>query len=308
MASVLGKPVEDMRLGKGMAASELVRQMGNAGGFTAKHLAQGADIVRGMLGDADSANFLSFPACIVSTGLRGALAEIVPKFDAVITTCGTLDHDLARAWGGTYYGGRFELDDEKLHREGIYRLGNILIPGRNYGQTLEKGMQPVLKELYSQKKSWGGRELIHEFGKRVKDKGSVVGQAAKHGVPIYVPGFFDGAFGANLFAFAEGTDCKLDLLKDEHELSDIIFDAKRTGALMVGGGISKHHVIWWNQYKGGLDYAVYITTASQYDGSLSGARLTEAVSWGKVKEKAKYVTVDGDATVLLPLMLAGALY
>ena len=56
--------------------------------------------------------------------------------------------------------------------------------------------------------------------------------------------------------------------------------------------------------KGGLDYAVYITTATQYDGSLSGARLQEAVSWGKIKEDAKYVTVDGDATIILPLLLA----
>jgi len=53
-----------------------------------------------------------------------------------------------------------------------------------------------------------------------------------------------------------------------------------------------------------LDYAAFITTATQYDGSLSGARLKEAVSWGKIKEKARYVTVDGDATIILPVILA----
>jgi deoxyhypusine synthase len=76
---------------------------------------------------------------------------------------------------------------------------------------------------------------------------------------------------------------------------------------MIGGGISKHHVIWHSQYRGGLDYAVYITTATQYDGSLSGARLEEAVSWGKIQENAKYTTVDGDATIVLPIILS-ALY
>lgn len=55
-----------------------------------------------------------------------------------------------------------------------------------------------------------------------------------------------------------------------------------------------------------MDYAAYITTAPEWDGSLSGARMREAVSWGKVKEKAKHITVEGDATVLLPLT-AGAL-
>jgi deoxyhypusine synthase len=102
----------------------------------------------------------------------------------------------------------------------------------------------------------------------------------------------------------EHKDFKINLFEDEQELMNIVFDAKKTGALMIGGGISKHHVIWWNQFRDGLDYVVYITTAPEYDGSLSGARIREAVSWGKVKENAKFVTVEGDATVILPLMIA----
>jgi len=96
-------------------------------------------------------------------------------------------------------------------------------------------------------------------------------------------------------------------MKDEQKLSELLYAAKKTGALMIGGGISKHHTIWWNQFKGGLDYAVYLTTAPEWDGSLSGARMEEAISWGKVKETARYVTVEGDATVLLPLIVASIL-
>jgi deoxyhypusine synthase len=91
-------------------------------------------------------------------------------------------------------------------------------------------------------------------------------------------------------------------LRDFDKLSDVIFKAKRSGALMIGGGISKHHVLWWNQFKDGLDYAVYITTGYEYDGSLSGATVREAVSWGKVKPEAMKVTVHGDATIILPLI------
>ena len=54
---------------------------------------------------------------------------------------------------------------------------------------------------------------------------------------------------------------------------------------MVGGGISKHHTFWWNQFRGGLDYAVYITTGPEWDGSLSGAPVEEGISWGKVTTK-----------------------
>jgi len=116
----------------------------------------------------------------------------------------------------------------------------------------------------------------------------------------------DGAFGSQLWLFKQQhADFNVDIMKDEQELSDIVFTAKKAGAIMIGGGISKHHVIWWNQFRGGLDYAVYLTTAEEWDGSLSGARIREAVSWGKVKEDAPYITVEGDATITLP-MLAGS--
>jgi len=79
---------------------------------------------------------------------------------------------------------------------------------------------------------------------------------------------------------------------------------KRTDTLIIGGGISKHHVIWHSQFRGGLDYAVYISTAVEYDGSLSGARTREAISWGKIKEKARHITIEEDATVALPIIAA----
>lgn len=305
---LLDKPAKDMRL-DGADVEGIVRQMADSGGFGSANFATAVDILHAMVADKGCVKFFSFPACVVATGLRGAIAEMIAKglVDVIVTTCGTLDHDLARAWGGKYYQGSFELDDAELHRQHIYRLGNVLIPNDDYGGVLERNMRPILEELVKIKSEWSGRELIAEFGKRLKDENSILYQAAKHNVPIYVPGITDGSFGTNLVWFSQDNKFKVDVLADEKELADIAFKNKTTGALMLGGGISKHHTIWWNQFKGGLDYAVYITTATQYDGSLSGARLTEAVSWGKVKESARYVTVDGDATIILPFVLA-ALY
>ncbi len=302
---MLDKTVEDMNL-KNVSVAQLVDQMGKSGGFSAKNVAIAADICKRMNTDKQCFKFLSFPAALVATGLRGAIAQAIEAgmFDAIITTCGTLDHDLARAWGGKYFHGSFEMDDNKLHQEGVNRLGNILVPNDSYGKTIEDGMQPILKELAARKEEWSGVELIREFGLRLNDENSILYQAAKKNIPIFVPGITDGAFGTNLVWFAQENKFKLNILDDEKALADIAFKHKVSGALMIGGGISKHHTIWWSQFKGGLDYAVYITTASQYDGSLSGARLEEAVSWGKVKEDAKYVTVDGDATIILPVILA----
>ena len=43
--------------------------------------------------------------------------------------------------------------------------------------------------------------------------------------------------------------------------------------------------------RNGADFSVFINTASEYDGSDSGASPDEAVSWGKIKRDAKPVKV-----------------
>jgi len=300
------KPVIDLRINKDVKLVELLRQMNEIGGFTAKKLATGIEIFESMKNDKECIKFLSFPACIISTGLRGVIKDLIKNklVDVVITTCGTLDHDLARTWKD-YYEGSFDMNDAELYKKGINRLGNILIPNESYGIILEDKMQSMLKEIAKEKSSFSTREIIHEFGKRIDNEDSILYWTYKNNIPIFVPGITDGAFGSQLWMFRQkNKEFNIDVLKDEEELSEIIFKSKKTGALMLGGGISKHHVIWWNQFKGGLDYVIYITTAPEYDGSLSGARIKEAVSWGKVKEEAKYITIEGDATVLLPLLVA----
>lgn len=305
--SMLGRSVRDVAIKKNMSVRQLIESMKSIGGFSAQHMVDGIGILDRMLRDKESFNFLSFPADIVATGLRGPLAQAVKHFDAIVTTGGMLDHDLARAYGGRYNLGSFYADDTELHKRKVYRLGNVFIEQKEYGLAVENYFNEIMKDLYKSddyKTEYSASELIWEFGKRMRDKNSIIRQAYLHKVPIFNPGILDGAFGTQLSIFSQTHKFKLDLIKDELRLSNISFDNKKTGALMIGGGISKHHVIWWSQFKGGLDYAIYITTATQYDGSLSGARLTEAVSWGKIREKAKYTTIDGDATIILPIMFA----
>lgn len=301
--------IRDYRLHSGMTVAELLRQMKDSWGFTASKIAIGTEILRRMINDKECLKFLSFPACIVATGTRGVIREMIRRrfIDAIITTCGTLDHDLARCWRN-YYRGSFYMDDAELHRRGVNRLGNILVPNESYGLIIEEKMQRMLNDLWNEGvRELSTRELCWEIGRRICNQDSILYWAEKNRIPVYVPGVTDGAVGYQLWLFSQDHDFRIDILKDEQELNDMIFESKRTGALLIGGGISKHHVIWWNQFKNGLDYAVYITTAVEWDGSLSGARMREAVSWGKVKETARRVTIEGDATVILPLMIASLL-
>jgi deoxyhypusine synthase len=245
----------------------------------------------------------------VATGTRGVLKELVKRklVDVIITTCGTVDHDLARCWK-KYYRGSFVMNDAKLHEENVNRLGNILVPNDSYGMIIEKKMQELLQQLWKEgTKEVSSSQLCREIGTRICNESSILYWAAKNSTPVYVPGITDGAVGYQTWLFSQDHDFRLNLLKDLGELNDIVFTAKKTGALIVGGGISKHHTIWWNQFKDGLDYAVYVSTADEWDGSLSGARPREAVSWGKISAKAKRIMVEGDASVILPIMASALL-
>ncbi|MGB9675880.1 MAG: deoxyhypusine synthase [Candidatus Bathyarchaeales archaeon] len=299
--------VEDYSLSEKMSVEELVLQMERAWGFTAGKLAVAVRILEKMVREKNCVKFLSFTGNLVATGTRGVLKELVRRklVDVVITTCGTLDHDIARCWKN-YYKGSFLMDDAKLREGGINRLGNVLVPNESYGAIIEEKMQTLLEALWREgTKEVSTRQLCSEIGKRICNETSILYWAAKNNIPVYVPGITDGAVGYQIWLFSqEHRDFKINLLKDSGELSDVVFTAKKTGALIIGGGISKHHTLWWNQFREGLNYAVYVSTAVEWDGSLSGARPREAVSWGKINKRASRIMVEGDASIILPIIVS----
>ena len=304
-----GKPVEDFSITKDMEIDKIFEQMSKSGGFESRNLAEGLYALTDMIKDKNCLKFLSFVAAITSTGLRGVIKDIIKKkwFDVVITTCGALDHDIARHFSN-YNQGSFTMDDAELTKQNIHRLGNVLVPMESYGPIIEEKMQSFLEEEYAK----GTREMSTEDICRMI--GSHLGEdsflywAYKNNVKVIVPGIVDGAVGSQIWMFSQKhTDFKLNIIKDSDTLAGLIFKAKKSGALMLGGGISKHHTLWWNQYRSGLDFAVYITTAQEFDGSLSGALVREAISWGKVTQNAKQTTIHAEATTVLPFLYSALL-
>ncbi|NMC76757.1 MAG: deoxyhypusine synthase [Candidatus Methanofastidiosa archaeon] len=304
--------VQDIDLNKVKSIKDLTDQMMLSGGYVAKKVGDGCKILEKMTKDKECKRILSFPASLIATGTRGIIMELIKRnlFDLIITTTGTLDHDIARIYRD-YYHGSFEMDDRKLHKEGVNREGNVLIPNESYSEILEEKVRKIMVDLYEKGiRDISTHELIWEFGKILeKEKNkedSITYWCYKNKIPMVIPGPLDGSWGWQIYYFWQDghKDFNVNIMKDEELLSDFIYSADKTGAFMIGGGISKHHTIWWNQFRGGLDYAIYITTAPEWDGSLSGARIREAISWGKVKEDADFITIEGDATVILPIMIA----
>lgn len=305
---LLKNPIEDISLDELKQYSGIINIYEKIYGFTCEGLVNGSKIIKEMINEADL-RFLSFTANLVSTGLRGLFADLIKKgfFNIVVTTGGTIDHDIARSFGGKYYKGSFDFDDSMLRELEIHRLGNILVPFESYGKVIEDVVRRFLPEIVKDKKELPVYELLWEFGKRINDSHSILRAAYEKKIPIIVPGIVDGSFGTNLFIQSQFLDFKINLFDDMRLIKDLVFSSKKSGALIIGGGISKHHTIWWNQFKDGLDYAVYVTTAQEYDGSLSGAKPREAISWNKIRPTAKHVTIYGDATIILPILAASLL-
>jgi deoxyhypusine synthase len=295
--------VKDIHLGNAPSVKELVEAYRESG-FQGTHLGQAVELMKRMK-EEETTIFLAFTANVVASGLRGVLADMVKEgyADVIVTTGGALDHDLIKAHE-PYLLGRFGEDDVKLHREGVNRIGNILVPSARYG-LLEEKMQEVFAEISKEKKMVSPSEIAREMGKQIQDEGSFLKQAGARGVPVFSPGITDSAIGLQTYFWKqkrENAEFGIDVTGDMKMLADLALNSEKTAAIVVGGGISKHHTIGVNLMRGGLDYAIYLTTAEQWDGSLSGAPAKEAVSWGKIKEMGRHVTVHGDATITLPLI------
>ena len=299
-----GKPVKDISITKETSIEKIFEELNQSGGFESKNLADGLNILTAMIPDKDCLRFLSFVGAVVSTGLRGIIKDMIKNdwFDVVITTCGALDHDIARHFSN-YNEGSFTLDDKELAEQKIHRLGNVLVPMESYGPLIEEKVQSFLEEAYKDgKKELSTADISKIIGKNLGED-SFLYWAYKNDVSVIVPGIMDGAVGSQIWLFTQKhPDFKLNITADSEILSGLIFKAKKSGALMIGGGISKHHTLWWNQYRDGLDYALYITTAQEFDGSLSGALVREAISWGKVTQNAKQATLHAEATTILPFI------
>jgi deoxyhypusine synthase len=78
--------------------------------------------------------------------------------------------------------------------------------------------------------------------------------------------------------------------------------------VIVGGGVPKNFALQSMLVTpNSFQLAVQLTTDTPEAGGLSGATLSEAVSWGKISAGARYMTVYGDATITFPLMVAATL-
>jgi len=302
------KRIDQMRLRAGMTVGELAEQMRLAGVIGAGRVGKAVEIVAEMFSNPDYTTFITLSGPLVPSGMRLIFRDLIRDgyVDAVVSNGANLVHDIVEAMGRTHMVGEVDVDDHELHEKGINRAYDIYIKSDTW-ITLEEYIGGILDDIPEESRVGVPiHGLIREIGLRIEDEGSILGVAARKGVPIFSPGFLDSMLGIPLWMYSKKSRLVIDPIKDFDLLGELVYDAKKSGAIILGGGTPKHHAQYMNTLRDGLDAAVQISSARVEDGSLSGAPLKESVSWGKLKgDKAS--TIFGDVTIVFPLIVAAAL-
>ncbi|MBI4162298.1 MAG: deoxyhypusine synthase [Candidatus Aenigmarchaeota archaeon] len=278
-------------------------------GFQGTKLKQAIDIAKQMRKE-DVTIFLGFTSNMISSGVREAILHLVKNkmVHVIVTTAGGIEEDLIKCLKpfiiGEFRGGK------DLRDKGINRIGNILVPNDRYIE-FEKYVTPVLNNLLEKQNKTGkviaASEFIRALAEKTADESSVLYWAFKNSIPVICPAITDGSMGDMLFFFkSEHPEFKIDVTDDLLLMNNIVLDAKETGAIILGGSVPKHHIMNANMMREGTKYSIYINTASEVDGSDSGAPPEEAESWGKNSGRGAAVKVKGDATIIFPLLVLGA--
>ena len=289
--------------------SDYLLAMKNVGVLGAGRIGRAAEIVTHMFNDNDCFTFLSMSGPMIPGGLRDIVRHLVENghIQAIITSGANIVHDLVEAYGGGHFRVPPTKDDFELREAGMGRIADIFVHEKDF-ELFEKGVYKFLDSLSNEElTTLAPSEFLTKLGTVLEDNYSIVKQAATHDVPIFSPGLMDSMLGFHLYTYSTTKRLVLDFVKDLRILGKIVTEQKKTGAIMLGGGLTKHFTMGSTILRGGLDMAVQITLDRPEGGSLSGAPLVEGVSWQKMQIEANFETIIGDATILFPLLVIGVL-
>ena len=273
--------------------------------------------------------FLSYTSNQISSGNREVIRFLVQHkmVDCIVTTAGGIEEDIIKCFH-PFFMGDFYLNGKDLREKGINRTGNLLVPNNNYCD-FEDWLTPLIEKMHEEqdqkwrewaeallkrepgdttpleKFHWTPSKMIKRVGLEINNPNSVLYWAAVNDIPIFCPALTDGSFGDMLFFHSyKKPGFVLDIAEDVRLIDDLAIHSHAAGMIILGGSTPKHHTCNANMMRNGAEFAVYINTGLEFDGSDSGANPDEAVSWGKIRTTAKPVKVSMDATIGFPLVVS----
>lgn len=290
-------------------------------GFQATHLARGVEILREVR-DRDVPLYLGFTSNIGTCGLRDTVTYLTRNrfVRALNTTAGAVEEDVMKIFR-PFLLGSFEADGKDLFDRMINRTGNIFIPSGRYAK-LHVLLYILNRRLAREKETSGGvvgiSEYTYELGRQLElsdipgREASFVYWAYKNRIPLHCPVLFDGAIGDGMFHFRRESPRAFAIDAMEYAealINDAIVSGNTRGGvalLALGGSVPKHMICNAAIFAGGATHAVYVNNGTEGDGSNAGASIDEAVTWGKIRADAQTIKIEGEATLIVPLLVAGA--
>jgi deoxyhypusine synthase len=296
------KPVKQIDISQDDNISELISSLKNTG-FNAKRLALTCDIYGHMVNDKECVKFFGLAGAIFPVGLGRVIHDFIEDgfIDILVTTGANLTHDVAETLGFHHLQSDVNLeniDDVNLHKQEINRIYDVFLPNNVY-----EGIEDFISNLDIPNDDMPVSEFLKFLGEQLPDNpNSILKICAEKNIPIFCPAFTD--CGLALQLGFHNQKLNLNHFKDMLKMVDLAWDAKRAGVCIIGGGVPKNFMLQSLQFSpNSASYAIQITMDRPEPGGLSGATLSEAISWGKINENALYTTLICDATIALPLIL-----
>lgn len=303
------EPVKGYNFEEPFRLDAFIDSLGSTG-IQATNLYNGIQITKKMIDDKATI-FLSMTSNIISSGMREIITFLVKHkyIHAIAVSAGGVEEDVIKTLK-PFVIGSFNAPGRILFENSVGRIGNIFAPMDRY-TYFEKFMNPVFDFIYNEQKKkqrpFTPSEFIKELGFRINNEESYLYWAAKNNIPVFCPAFSDGSIGdLMVFQKQKRPDFYIDIIGDHEKITNLTMNSDKAGALLLGGGVSKHYILNANIFREGVDYAVYITTADENDASDSGGNQEEAKSWAKVKVNAETVKIKSEASLAFPLLVAGS--
>jgi deoxyhypusine synthase len=255
--------------------------------------------------------FLAYTSNQISCGQREIIKFLVQHkmVDVVVSTAGGIEEDFIKCFRPTFMGDFHKYPGKELRLQGINRIGNLLLPNNNYCK-FEDWFAPLLEKMHDEQdatpgKFWTPSAMIERMGLEINNEDSVYYWCAKNKIPVFCPALTDGSVGDMLYFHSyKRSGFVLDIARDIRLINDCSTQSYATGMIILGGGLVKHHTCNANLMRNGADFSVFVNTGQEFDGSDSGARPDEAVSWGKIRITADPVKVYAEATLVFPFIVA----
>jgi len=295
--------IHQMEIEPRMETDQLVTLMEHCG-FGARRLSVAANIYEEML-SGEYTKFFTLAGAMVPAGMRNVVSGLIRKgyIDVLVTTGANLVHDIIECFSHHMMGDP-EISDADLRDEGMSRIYDVYVGDDDFIK-FEELLQNILPEGPG---PFTGTEFLRILGSQLEDSKSILRSAFDCDVPVFCPALSDSMIGLQAWLRRQSGKLSVDAFGDLDELVEICYGTKRAGIMMIGGGVPKNFALQSMLVTpNSFDLAIQITTDHPEPGGLSGATLSEAVSWGKISPDAKQVTVYGDATINLPLLVSATL-